>query len=449
MNKKIYALLALIILSSCVAVNLFASGGSREELLGRLKAAYNSYAQDPAGSCVQVEDILQAADVALLDLQEAKTAYSFLANCNYQLKNLDKAVRSYDKVAELDPKDHQALVNAGHVCVEQSLYGEAEKKYREALRRVDGDEAEEEKVRGMIKNVPGRTQKDYRFSTSMGYDSNVNSGPSDTTHFLYGAYNYTLDSDDKPRDDFYYYNSVSAVFSKGVDKETKVLLNVGANNISYFKEDDFNSSVFSASLGLKKLSGDKSVTVTPYMNYQILDDRSYQINSGLNLSGAVRVSEKVEVWPFVGGYVQNFYKNDPRDALGVSVGGSMSYKINEKTSLTGSLFHTHNHADDNQFTYNNMFLGSSVYRKISRSLAASAGYNLQLFYYNGSDPVFGTAREDNGHKFYIACDYSLKELLNMDKTFLSVSLSYYDNNSNHSFQERERLFSAVTLTFNF
>ncbi|HQO58734.1 MAG TPA: tetratricopeptide repeat protein [Candidatus Omnitrophota bacterium] len=449
MKIRMRLFFVFIILSACVAVNLFAGGGPQEELLGRLKAAYDSYPQDQAGACARVEDILQSEDVAVLDMPETKAAWTFLANCHYQLKNMDKAVRFYDEVAALDPGDHQALVNAGHVYAQQGLYGQAEKKYREALRRVDGDEAEEKKVRAMIMNIPGRIQKNYRFSTSLGYDSNVNSGPSDTTHFLYGAYNYTLDSDAKPRDDFYYYHSLSAVFSKKVDQETNVLLNVGANNISYFKEDDFNSSVFSLSLGFKKLSGGKSMTITPYVNYQILDDRSYQVNSGLNLSGAVRVSETMNVWPYVGGYTQDFYKNDPRDAVGGSAGASLSYQVGEKTSWTGSLFFTHHHADNDRFTYNNVFLGSSFRHNISKAWAATAGYNLQLFYYDDMDPVFGTARKDNGHKYYLACDYSLEEMLRMDKTFVSVSLSYFDNNSNHSFQERERFFSSVTLTFNF
>ena len=432
-----------------MAVAIFADGGSTEDLPGRLKALYASYARDPAGACGQVEDTLLTADLSSLDPQAAKAAYNFLANCNYQLKNLDQAVRYYNKVADLDRGDHQALISAGHVYMEQALYPEAEKKYREALQRVNGNEGEEAKVRALIKNIPGRMQNDYRFSTSVGYDSNVNSGPSDTTHFLYGVYNYTLDSAEKRRDDFYYYNSLSAVFRKAINPETTVLLNAGINNTSYFRENDFNSSIFSTSLGFKKLFGRNSVTISPSLNYQILDDASYQINSGLNLSGAVRVSEKVNVWPYLGGYVQNFYKNDPRDALGGAIGSSASYKISEKTSLIGSLFFTHNHADSNQFTYNNVFLGSSIYQIISQSLTATVGYNLQLFYYDDIDPAFGTSREDNGHKFYLACDYSLKNLLKMDKTFLSLSVSYYDNNSNHSFQERNRLFSSVTLTFNF
>ena len=449
MRQFSYIFFPVLVLLFCAAVSLSADGGSQDGLPGRLKAVYDSYAQDPAGACAQVEHILQNTDASALDAQEAKKAYYFLANCSYQQKDPDKAIRYYNKVAELAADDHQALVSAGHVYFEQASYAQAEKKYREALRRAAGQADEEEKIRAMIRKIPGRIQRNYRFSTSLGYDSNVNSGPSDTTHFLYGVYNYTLDAEEKPRDDFYSYNSLSAAFSKAVNPETTVLFNVGANNISYFKEDDFNSSVLSASLGFKRMVGGNSVTVTPFMNYQILDDRGYQMNSGVNFSAALRASERVNVWPYLGGYVQNFYKNDPRDAIGGSVGGSASYKISENTSLIGSLFYTHNDADDDQFTYNNVFFGSSIYQKILSDLTATLGYNLQLFYYDDIDPVFGTARKDNGHRYYLACDYALKKLLNMDKTFLSVSVSYYDNNSNHSFQERNRLFSAVTFIFNF
>ncbi len=432
-----------------LSVNFFVADASKEEMQARLGEIYSLYNEDPAESCRQLEDSLQSADVPFLSLPEKKKAYYFLANCHYQLKNFDKALSYYETVSQIDPEDPQPVVNAGHVYFERGQYAKAEKKYKEALRRVSGDDSEKTKIRAMLDRIPGKLRTKYTFSTSIGYDSNVNSGPSDTTHFLYEAFNYTLKDDEERREDFYSYNNISGLFQKDIDSKTSLHLRAGANNMNYFKEKNYNTSVFFTSMEYKKLFGDKSVKVSPYVNYQTLDDKSYQINGGLNLSGAVRMSEKIWVWPYGGGYFQNYYKEAARDALGIAVGSSASYKINEKTSWITRLFYTYNHADDKQFTYNNMFLGGGLYRVIAPGLTATAGYNLQLFYYAGINPAFGTARKDHGHKYYVNCDYSLKQLLNTDQAFLSLSVSYHDNNSNHSFQERERLFSAVTFTYYF
>ena len=90
---------------------------------------------------------VKAEDIAQIPLQDAKEAYYFLGHCNYQLRNLDKAVVAYKKVAELDPADQNALLYAGNVYLEQDSYPEAEKEYRGALRRFSGDRAKKAKVK--------------------------------------------------------------------------------------------------------------------------------------------------------------------------------------------------------------------------------------------------------------------------------------------------------------
>ena len=441
--------LPFLLLLSGLSVNLFAADDPAGALRQQIADCYNLYSADPEQSCDQLGQTLAASDISLLEPREAKEAYYFLANCQYQQQNLDQAVRTYAKVADLDPADHHPLIDAGSVYREQALYAQAQAEYRAALERVAGNTAEESRIRAMIKDLPNQLRQDYTFSTSIGYDSNVNSGPSDGTHLLYNNFNYTLGADEKSRDDLYTFNSLGAAFRKPLNPETNLLVNAGVSDIRYFTEEDFNSTTLYSSLGYQRGFGDKSVTLGPFVNYQTLDQASYLVNGGVGLSGAVRVSDRVDVWPYVGGYTQNFYKDDPRDAWGATLGTSASYKLRPETTLVISLFYTYNQADKDQYSYDNVFLGGSVYQTLSQSLSAALGYNLQLFYYGDRDPAFGVKREDDGHTVYLNLDYSLQRLLRLDRSFLSFNVSYNQNNSNHSFQDRDRVFSAVKFTIAF
>ena len=418
------------------------------DLQVRLLNIYDLYGKDAAESCQLLDDTLAVADISILPLPDAKEAYYFLGHCHYQLKNLEHSVTAYKKDAELDPEDQQALLYAGNVFLEQSSFPEAEKEYREALRRIPGRQ-DKKRVRAIIKNIPGKIHKDFRVAAGLGYDDNVNSGPSNTTHFLYDALNYTLASDETPRDDFFTLGNLEATFSKALNPETKSYVTMAIHDMTYFSEDDYNRTTLSASWGYRKGAGRRSLLLRPFMNYQFFDNKSYQFNSGMSISGAIRVSDKINMWPYLSGYFQNFYTNEQRDAGGGSIGGSGSYVFNNKTSVVGSAFYTYHNADLDQYTYDNLFLGASVYRTLTDDLTGALGYNLQLFYYDDADPAFGSAREDDGHRYYVNFDYALDELLDLERSFISLNISYYDNNSNHSFQERERLFTTLKLSVAF
>lgn len=439
----------MFVLISSTTANLSADETQGENLTARLAAIYQSYKVNPLDSCRQLEETLQSNDSSSLEAKDVKAAYYFLANCQYQSGQLDAALKSYLKVSELDPNDHQPLLDAGSVYVQQGLYARAESIYRKALIKVSANPLEEERIQALIKNMPGKLQNIFTVSTGVGYDSNVNSGPKDNIHLLYGEFNYTLDSDAKPRDDFYLNNSVGTALSKALNPETVVLFNVSAENTNYFSEKHFNTSVFAATAGYKKLFGNKSVTFSPFVNYQTLDVVSYQISSGLNVSGAVKVSDKVNVWPSVSVHSQSFFNDKLRDGVGTSIGTGASYAFNPKTSWIGNLFYSYNNADNDQYTYNNVFIGNSVNHALTDHLSAALGYNLQIFYYADADPTFGTSRRDDGHTFYLNFDYALNRFVKKNKTFLSLNISYNQNNSNHSFQDTNRLFTALKLTFSF
>ena len=446
MKKPINRLFFVLLLTS---TNIYAANVPSENLQTQLKDIYALYKVNPSESCSRLKEVVQSENLSALPSPEIKAAYYFLANCHYTNKKFDEAISNYLEVAEISPEDPQPWLDAGSVYLKQGNFAEAEKNYNEALKRASGDQLQKEKIQGMIEGIPGKLQKNYTFTTGILYDSNVNSGPKDTNHFLYGAYNYTLDSDEKPRDDFYFFNNITADLNKALDPETYFLFNAGASNTSYFDESNFNSSIFSSSVGYKKIFGGKSVTLSPFINYQIFDDVSYQISSGLNLSGAARVTRKINIWPSLGFYTQDFYNDKARDAVGATVGSSASYEFNAKTSLAGSLFYSHTNAKNDQHTYDSIFVGGSFNRTITQLWTVAAGNNLQLSYYDEADPTFGSARKDDGHTVYLSLDYLLKKFLKTKNATLNLNVSYNQNNSNHSFQDFDRLFSGIKLTFSF
>jgi tetratricopeptide (TPR) repeat protein len=445
MNTRIF--LTLLVL--CSVSNIYLYADENKSLNDRLNAIYQSYNTNPAESCRQVQNVLKTEETTNLELKDAKAAYYFLGNCQYQAGQLDAALKNYLKIAEFDPSDPQPLLDAGSIYVKQGLYKQAESSYREALSKVIGHDTEEARIQEMIENIPGKLEPVFNVSTGIGYDSNVNSGPKDTLHLIYGETNYTLSSDEKPRDDFYLYNYVGSALSKAIDGETVLLFNGSADNTNYFSEKHFNTSVFALSAGLRKLFDDKSVTFSPFVNYQTLDEESYQISSGMNVSGSIPISEKINVWPSLSVFSQSFFNDKLRDAVGTSVGSSASYAFNPKTYWIGSLFYSYSDAHNNQYTYNNLFLGNSVSRTLTNNLSAALGYNLQLFYYEDPDPVFASSRRDDGHTFYLNFDYALNRVIKKTKATLSLSVSYNQNNSNHSFQDNDRLFSSLKFTFTF
>ncbi len=446
MTKHI--LLTLFAVCTLSNTYLFADENAAS-LTDRLNSIYQSYNANPAECCRQVGDILQNEDLTGLELKDSKAAYYFWGNCQYQAGQLDIALKNYLKIAELDPSDPQPLLDAGAVYVKQGLYKQAESSYREALSKVNGHDTEEARIQEMIENIPGKLEPVFNVSTGIGYDSNVNSGPKDNLHLIYGETNYTLSSDEKPRDDFYNYNYVGSALSKAINADTVFLFNGSADNTNYFSEKHFNTSVFALSAGLRKLFDNKSVTFSPFVNYQTLDEESYQISSGMNVSGSIQVSEKINVWPSVSVFNQSFFNDKLRDAVGTSVGSSASYAFNPKTYWIGSLFYSYSDARNDQYTYNNLFFGNSVSRTLTNHLSAALGYNFQLFSYDEPDPAFASTRHDNGHTYYLNFDYALNRVVKKTKAVLSLSVSYNQNNSNHSFQDTDRLFSALKISFTF
>ena len=422
---------------------------AEENLLSRINAIYQSYQETPEQSCRELETVLTASNLTKIDDKNAKKAYYFLANCQYQLHDLDKALIYYKKVASIDPVDPQPLIDAGSVSIEKGSYSTARKLYEQALQRVEGNAAETQRIQNIIKNTPEQFQKRYSVFSAIGYDSNVNSGPKDTNHLIYDSFSYTLTSDDKRRDDMYVNNGISAAFNKTLNPKTDLLFNLSGNYTNYFEESDYDTALVSASMGFRKIHGNKSVTLTPYVNYQTFNKDSYQITSGLYLGGWARVSDKVNIWPSIGWYTQDFFEDDRRDAHAFSLGNSTSYQFNTNTSVVGSLFYTYSNASNNQFTYNNVYLDGHLVRTLTEDLTATLGYTLQLYYYDDADPAFGSSREDDGHKFYLSLNYSLKHFIKDHDAALNFNLSANQNNSNHSLQENDRFFSSLQLILYF
>lgn len=415
----------------------------------RLTEIYALYNTDVEASCRQIEELLEGLDNLDVGDEKIREAYYFLANCQYSLKKFDEAIVYYEKIASIYPEEYQSLMDAGSVYLQLGDYGQSWASYEKALARVKGNKGQEDNIKSVMKNIPGRLRKDFSISTGIAFDSNVNTGPSDTNHFVFDSLNFTLQNDDKPREDFAYQNNLSAAFTKAIDPKTVLLFNASVNNTGYFTEDDFNTAYFSTSFGYRKVFGTKSVTISPTLNYQTLDDKSYQVIAGINALGAIKVSDKSYFWPYLGWYHQDYYTDGSRDAQGITSGISTWYALSNKTSLIASLYYTYNAARDDRFTYNNLFLGASVSQSFTKRLNASLGYNLQLFYYDDPEPAFGTSREDDGHRVYVNVDYVLDKFFENRKPTLNLNVSYNQNNSNHSFQENDRVFTALKLIFNF
>ncbi|MCA9402040.1 MAG: tetratricopeptide repeat protein, partial [Candidatus Omnitrophica bacterium] len=355
-HKLLFACVTLLGLSHVSGISAHAD---QDLILSQLNSAYLVYQDNPAQSCQDVKNISEKHDLASLDILDQKKALYFLGNCHYQLNKLDDAVFYYNKITKIFPDDHQPLIDAGTVFLQQGQYSLAEKKYQQALTIVRGNDALEDNVRSLIENIPGKLKKEISVTTGIGYDSNVNSGPQDDIHLIYKTFNYTLNNDDKPRDDYYHYQYLSLALSKAVNSETVYLFDVSGSYSGYFNENEFNTAVFGTSFGFKKVFGTKSLTVKPYVNMQTFDNARYQISSGLNLTGAARVNEKINTWPYLGWYSQNFYNDKLRDAYGITAGNTISYQLSSAISLIGSLFLTNNSAVNNQYSYNNVFLGTS------------------------------------------------------------------------------------------
>ncbi|MCA9399700.1 MAG: hypothetical protein KC618_08120, partial [Candidatus Omnitrophica bacterium] len=232
MKTTYSVLLSLLFLAAPAQIS------AEENLLSKIHTIYQSYQQDPEQSCQELETVLRASNISEIDDKSAKKAYYFLANCQYQLHDLDKALTYYKKVAGIDSVDPQPLIDAGSISIEKGSYSSAQKLYEQALQRVEGNAAEKQRIQNIIKNTPGQFQKQYSLFSAIGYDSNVNSGPKDTNHLIYDSFSYTLTSDDKRRDDMYVNNGISAVFNKTLDPETHLLFNLSGNYTNYFEESD-------------------------------------------------------------------------------------------------------------------------------------------------------------------------------------------------------------------
>lgn len=425
---------------------------TRAELAQAIHDATGLYATAPAQACAAVSDVVpeDARDsLSLLAGDEEQVAYYLLATCAYRAGDLDRARHYYERVVALDDLATRPRLDLGTVYLRQGLFMKAERQYREVMNDPATAEEERARLEALLQTIPSRLRADFMISFGIGYDTNVNSGPSDNVHRLYDFFDFTLDPDSQRQKDGYAQTSVAANLSKLVDARTQLLLGASLQRADYFNQSDFGNMTASIAPGIRRVLHDVTFTLTPYYTHQWLDDRRYYSNVGLNASAAVPLDDTWTVIPSARIFHEDFATSGNRTGDGFDGGASLSYKAGEGTTLWASALYGETDARSDMFSHDRVRLGLSAHHYVSEDMDVSLAYQWQRSAYDEADPAFGTLRRDRRHQVTLNVNYGLADLIGWQRTFVAGTITYSKTRSNHSLQENDRLLSLMKMVYNF
>lgn len=419
-----------------------------------------------AASAVAADDPLGVARKHLAD-KNAKAAYEVLAPLqgeragdpayDYLLGisaldsgRLTEAVFAFERVLAVQPDNAQARAEIARAYFllgeREAAKGEFEsvsraevpaearatvRQYLEAISRADAEEGT--KFRAYV-------------DVTVGYDSNVNSGPGDSDVAIPGfGVVVTLDPRSRDRDDAFGTLATGASVTHRFNPTWSLFAGANVNRRFNSAASEFDVGGWDINIGVAARDGRNNYSLAyQSSDLYVENDRYRDINGGVlqwqhDLDTATQVSAFVQYASLH--YPGQSFRDTDRTVFGVAMAHAYAAKYNPV--VFGSAYMGSEDEQENPFPYvGHRLLGFRVGTEISlrSDLKGFGGFGYEYRKYNGPDPILGSVRKDRQFDVRVGATY-------VPARFWSVipQYSYTNNDSKLVFNDFDRHIFSVTL----
>jgi len=298
-----------------------------------------------------------------------------------------------------------------------------------------------------IINTQG-TPKKYAFNASIGWthDSNVNAGPTADSVLMFGL-PFTLSEDAKSTSDSAKVLKFGANHNTSLSDEMSVQSAVSISKTDYNKLDNLDSLSVSASSGVSYKLDDKTVVSVPLVvdwvkighdnsyysySYGLAPQLRYTIDKQLSANGNMALSRK------------KYQATGKGDSENLSLGGGLSYQINNKSYVSGGLSLAKTNADTDSSSSKSKGLNARYGYNFASGFQSSVGLSYNKSKYGGLEPAYTQIRDDKTTTLSLNANYKIKQIGS-----LVFSVSKTSNHSNLAIYEYDRRQTSVSLNRRF
>ena len=246
-----------------------------------------------------------------------------------------------------------------------------------------------------------------------GYDTNANSGPTDSLiDTRLGT--TTLSAESTEQDDTFLSLGLGTQFNSPLTPAWSIYGNLDLTTRQYSQQDEFSYLTIDGRFGLSWRTGRQLYRAGAYAQSYILDGKRYREIAALNANWRYQTDKKTLVEAY-GQYGSLSYPdNGVNDATMRSLGVGLARNLSARWSpmLFGSLAFGHDSPDESGQTAkaeterDYYWLRAGVQVSPTDQLALTGALIWQASEYGAEDPVFGTTRQDD----YLGADLSLNWL---------------------------------------
>lgn len=270
-------------------------------------------------------DAVNAQAVKLLDQGQAEEAYRLLqakhatgqddvettfllGQSAMLLKRPAEAARLYEGILAKDPKLPRVRLELGRAYAAMGKTEKAQEQFQAVL--VDTPPpAVGENIRKFLASMESQKKWNVRGSAGYIYDSNVNAGPPVNTVLMFGV-PFQLDKDSKEKSDSGYTASLEAGYLLDLSNNVTLQADVSYNRVGYEHLHEYNSDVFSGSLG-PTLEKEAFILSAPVVaEYVQIGQERYSYAFGLAPQVLVPITERLVANASVVGQKKHYYVND-------------------------------------------------------------------------------------------------------------------------------------------
>lgn len=435
----------MIIVIACIGLSA-ANAKRYGTVLNELQEASNLYSAGQVElACNKFEEVLEREGISE---NVEKNATFFLGKCLLKLSQYDKALTYFkDLATRLDPDAEVPTLETARTYLKLGEFARADYYFQRLLKDPTVSDKMKKSIRAVVEKLPSRTKVRYTVTTGLTGDTNVNSGPANSTIQLFNL-PFELSDNSLPQRDVGTQMRLNTQVSKVLNRNNFVSANIGINDTSYFNHSRFDANALSLSASWRHRHKDVMLNLTPYFASQWLDRQNFSQIFGVSASMSRNATKRLIVAPFVNMFDQRF--DNIQDRANATLGGGLSliYAHTDTLTLSTQVAVNHSNARNKVNSNNRLSFNAKLTKQFSPLFQYELGIAINNAKYLQPTPAFNTRRYDIQYMYTTGGSYSL-ERLGMKDAMLKANVTHISNRSNQKINQRNRTILGLSVVQNF
>lgn len=260
----------------------------------------------------------------------------------------------------------------------------------------------------------------------LAYDTNINSGPSDSEIFAFGL-PFTLSDGSLENQSEAYSLGLEGGYRWKVSDDTQLSLRGSASHTDYHEGSEYDSQTFAVSFGPTVQRGKFQVALLPAIGFQMLDYDGYRMTGGADGRISYRAHPDLQVNLSSGIKAQDYRASEGRDGWRAYTAASALVKADWGVTTIGYVG-TREDTDDDTKSSNSHAARFGLSRKLGPA-HLSANYQFTSKEYDALEPGYFVLRQDDTHDASAALQFPL-DSTGLSTRHLELSYGFTDNASN-------------------